>query len=105
MALAILANAAKEFDLAMDDLASNFEFVRTASHLRPRLKDMLHWQVMDQDGKNLVTTFLRQQTTEESLIYRGMAVSLAGAFEQFVRRVLRDSVQAMTGKGVSFDTL
>jgi hypothetical protein len=105
MAEGLLANALKEFDLAIDDLASNFEFVRTASRLRPRLNDMLNWKAMDGEAKMVVTVFLRQRTTEESLLYRGMVVSLSGAFEQFVRRLLRDSVQSMCGAGVIYDAL
>src|SRR5437762_2954684 len=31
--------------------------------------------------------------------------SLAGAFEHFVRRVVRDGILAISGKGVNYDTL
>jgi len=34
-----------------------------------------------------------------------MVISLAGAFEQFIRRILRDSVIAMSGKGRNYDSL
>lgn len=107
MSAGILKNAAKEFDLAMDDIASNFEFVRTASRLRPRLKEMLHWEGMDGEAKAMVAAFLKQESTELSLLYRGLVVSLAGAFEQFVRRVLRDGVHAISGggAGVNYDGL
>ena len=105
MANTILANALKEFELALDEFTTNLEFVRTASRLRPRLNDMLNWQMMDVEAQALATRFLQQQATEESLLYRGMVVSLAGAFEQFVRRVLRDSVQAMSGAGVIYANL
>lgn len=105
MATAILADALKEFELALDDLASNLDFLRAAKQLRPRLRDMLHWEGMDGEAKKLATTFLRQQTAEESVLYRGMLVSLSGAFEQFIRRVLRDGVTAINVAGATFDSL
>jgi len=71
MAAVILASAVKELDLTLDDLATNLEFIRTASRLRPRLKDMLTWQTMDGEEKALATAFLRQGVGEESLFYRG----------------------------------
>jgi hypothetical protein len=101
----ILTNALKELDLGLDELASNLEFVRTASRLRPRLKDMLRWENLDGDAKKLATSFLGQRAAEESLFYRGMVVSLSGVFEQFVRRVLRDGILAINGNGVNYDTL
>lgn len=101
----MLANALKEFELALEDLASNSEFVGAAGRLRPRLNEMLRWDSLDGDAKTLVRKFLDQRTAEESLLYRGMVISLAGAFEHFVRRVLRDSVLAISRSGVSYDAL
>src|SRR6266496_5502078 len=105
MVPAMLADAVKEFDLALDDLSSIFDFVRSAIRLRPRLGGMLRWESMGTEEKALVERFLNQQTAEESLLYRGMVISLAGAFEQFVRRTLRDSVLVISGKGTSYDLL
>jgi hypothetical protein len=101
----MLEDAAKEFDLALDDLSSIFDFVRSAVRLRPRLSGMLNWGPMSPEEKALARSFLGQQTAEESLLYRGMVVSLAGAFEQFVRRILRDGVLAISGKGADYDSL
>jgi RiboL-PSP-HEPN len=66
---------------------------------------MLHWEYMDNDAKALASTFLRQRSAEESLLYRGMVISLSGAFEQFVRRTVRDSVLAINAKGRNYDLL
>jgi hypothetical protein len=101
----MLADAVKEFDLALDDLSSIFDFVRSAIRLRPRLNDMLRWEVLGTEEKALADRFLGQRTAEESLLYRGMVVSLAGAFEQFIRRIVRDSVAAISGKGANYDLL
>jgi HEPN superfamily RiboL-PSP-like protein len=105
MAPAILASALKEFELAIDDLASSFEFVRAAARLRPRLTDMLYWQNMDGEAKALATAFLRQGAAEASLLYRGLVISLSGAFEHFVRRIVRDSVTAMNKAKAHYDAL
>jgi hypothetical protein len=105
MAPGTLANALKEFELAIDDLASNFEFVRAAARLRPRLADMLYWNNMDGEAKTLATTFLRQGAAEASLLYRGLVISLAGAFEHFVRRILRDSISAVNKAQPLYDAL
>src|SRR5260370_34301437 len=101
----ILANALKEFELAIEDIASSFGFVRAAARLRPRLGDMLHWDILDAEARKLATTFLQQSAAQESLLYRGLVISLAGAFEQFVRRMIRDSVSAMAKALALYATL
>jgi hypothetical protein len=101
----MLANALKEFEVALEDLASNSGFVGAAARLRPRLNEMLRWESLDGEARSLVRKFLDQQTAEQSLLYRGMVISLAGAFEHFVRRILRDSILAISGSGVSYDAL
>ena len=62
-----LGNAVSEFELVLDELTSNFEFVRAATRLRPRLKDMLSWQTMDGDAKQLAQRFLQQRAAEQSV--------------------------------------
>lgn len=105
MAAAILARALKEFEAALDDLSGNFEFVRVASRLRPRLGGMLNWGAMDGDAAALAKRFMGQRNGEEALLYRGMVVSLSGAFEEFVRRVLRDGISAINEAGMSYAAL
>ncbi len=105
MPAGILANALKEFELAIEDIASSFEFVRAAARLRPRLGDMLHWAILDVEAQRLATTFLQQSAAQESLLYRGLVISLAGAFEQFVRRIIRDSVSAVGKAAALYDNL
>ena len=101
----MLEDALKEFDLALDDLTSIFDFARSALRLRPRLNDMLSWGSMGTEEKSLARKFLDQRTADESLLYRGMVVSLAGAFEHFIRRILRDSVLEISGSGTSYEAL
>jgi len=105
MSAGIFAAALKEFELALEELASNLEFVNAAKQLRPRLGNMLDWQNMDNEAKKLAKLFLEQRAVEESLLYRGMVVSLSGAFEQFVRRILRDSVLAINGAAENYDSI
>lgn len=101
----MLADAVKEFELALDDVASIFDFVRSAIRLRPRLSGMLRRESLGTEEKALAETFLGQRTAEESLLYRGMVISLAGAFEEFIRRIIRDSVLAISAKGTNYDSL
>ncbi len=105
MAERILANALKEFEIAIDELTSNLEFVRVAKQLRPRLGDMLEWQRLNGESKKLATSFMGQRSMEESLFYKGMVVSLAGAFEHFIRRTLRDCILAINRARQKYDTL
>jgi hypothetical protein len=105
MTVTILADALKEFNLALDDFTSNLEFIRSAARLRPRLSEMLHWSAMDSDAKKLADTFLKQGNAEERVLYRGMVVLLSGAFEQFVRRVIRDCVTSINKSVFKYDAL
>jgi hypothetical protein len=66
---------------------------------------MLGWDNMSGDAKSLAQNFIKQKSVEESSLYRGLLVSLAGALEQFVRRILRDAVLGINGATDNYDDL
>lgn len=100
-----LEDAAKEFEAALGEIRSNFEFVRTAEELRPRLEAMLNRQGMDTEAQKLAAAFLRQRTSEKAVLYRGLIIASAGAFEQFVRKILRDSIHLVNKSELPYDGL
>jgi hypothetical protein len=102
---AVLSNALNEFDLALDELASNLEFVRLAGRVRPRLGSMLRWESLDAESKELASKFMKQATADQMVIIRAMVVSLSGAFEHFVRRAVRDCVLAINATNADYDAL
>lgn len=105
MATGILTAAFREFEVALDELASNANFVCTASRIRPRVGKMLHWDLLDPDAKALAKSFMEQRGVEEPLIYRGLVILLSGAFEHFVRRIVREVVVAINKAFPDFDGL
>lgn len=104
MATVSLANAIRDFEAALDDLETTSRFVGSATRLRPRLGGILDRNTMDGDAKTLVENFLRD-TAEESILYRGLVVSVFGAFEELVRRTLRDGIEALNARGSAYDSL
>jgi RiboL-PSP-HEPN len=66
---------------------------------------MLRWDNLGSEEMSLARNFLNQRNADESLLYRGMVISLAGAFEHFIRRILRDSVVAIGGSATSYESL
>ncbi len=99
-----ISNAQKEFEAAMDDFAATFLFVVSASRLRPRLNSILRWEIVDPEGKALVDGFLKH-ASEETVIFRGLVVSVFGAFEELVRRILRDGILAINTRTSVYDAI
>jgi hypothetical protein len=105
MAAAFLNNAHKEFQLTLDELQNSLDFVRLASRLRPRLGKFLAWDHLDAEGKTLVKSFMHQRSVHIETIYNGLFVALAGAFEDYVRRLVQDTITALNVPSKSFDSL
>lgn len=105
MAVAILSKALEEFTLALDDIGSSAEFVRAATRLRPRLNAMLDWNNMDAQARAFANAFLSQKGAQESILYRGLVIAVSGAYEEYVRRIVRDCVLALNKPGLEYDKL
>jgi hypothetical protein len=103
MAGAFGSGAVREFNLALDELDGGLAFLRASSRLRPRLHGFLNWSALEGEAKRLVTDFLNQKNVELESQYRGMAVVLSGAFEQFVRRIVQDAVVVINERATGFD--
>lgn len=86
----------REFEVSLADVEANFEFVRAAGWLRPRLGKLLNWDGIDAEGQKGAQRFMNAARIQPELFYRGMLIIIAGAFEQLIRRMLSDSVRAIS---------
>src|SRR5437773_3698914 len=105
MPVAFASDAIREFSLTLDEIESNLEFLRLSAVLRPRLNGMLLWDSIQGDARRLVTDFLNQKSVELGPQFRGMIIVICGAFEHFVRRVVREAVIKLNAGANSFDNL
>ena len=88
----VFAPASREFKASLADVEENLRFVESAAWLRPRLGELLNWNGLTQETRIRCQSFMDQKDVQLDLIYRGMFVLIAGAFEQLIRRCLRDAV-------------
>src|SRR5207244_3922583 len=54
--------------------------------------ELLNWSALGEESRIRCQSFMDQKNVQLDLIYRGMFVLIAGAFEQLIRRCLRDAV-------------
>src|SRR5438270_6196536 len=88
----VFAPAIREFEASLSDVEDNLGFVESAAWLRPRLGELLNWSALGEESRIRCQSFMGQKNVQLDLIYRGMFVLIAGAFEQLIRRCLRDAV-------------
>ena len=91
----ILEPAVGEFNLTLDELETSLRFARAAIRLRPRLNEMIAWNGLGVEAKAIAQEFMKQRAIVDTFFYRGMLVVLSGAFEQLIRRIVRDTVAAI----------
>jgi hypothetical protein len=102
-----LDDAKNEFELALNEVESNLEFLSTSARLRPRLNPLVNWALLAEDhhSKTLVEDFLRQKEVVLTPQYRGMTVIISGAFEQLIRRIIEAAIIAFSASKNGFDSL
>jgi hypothetical protein len=93
MALVIFQEAVNEFRASLDEVELYFQFAKAANQLRPRVGQMVDIGGLDNTQKALLVGFMTQKEYTVEVGYSGLTVALAGSFEQFVRRLIRDGVQ------------
>lgn len=95
----------REFLLALDEIQMNLDYLRISSKVRPRLSSFLDWNTLkaQPDAKNLVGKFLGQKSTEFAVQYRGMIVVIGAAFEEFIRRLIHDSLSRAISRAAKYD--
>lgn len=97
---------------ATDVLRSEYEelrecvtFLSFATSLRPRLGELLNWSTMDGPAKSLAQSFMRQREESVGGALRGLFVSAAASYEQFVRDLVQACAELVAARASSFDSL
>ena len=88
----LYANALKEFDAALGEIRAYVEFVSASNHLRPRIYPMVDQTVLDNEHRGTLAAFTSHSDYHVETGFNGLVISLAGVFEEFVRRLIRDGV-------------
>ena len=92
MALIVYAEALREFEAALADIRAYVRFVSAANRVRPWAAKMVNWDALEPDQTAALKGFVSQKDYHLEVGFNGLMVSLAGTFEDFVRRVIRDGV-------------
>src|SRR5206468_12520795 len=105
MASPVFTPALREFGVSLSDVEENLRFVESAAWLRPRLGELLNWNGLTQESRIRCQSFMDQKDVQFDLIYRGMFVLIAGAFEQLIRRCLKDAVAEISATSPRYSDL
>src|SRR4051794_15734583 len=105
MPLTFYQDALKEITASIGEVKYFFSFVVAANHLRPRVGQMIDLGALSEDQKAIVLQFMKQKEYTVEVGFNGLMVSLAGAFEQFVRRLIRDGVQWMNKQVTKYEAM
>lgn len=105
MALVLYTEALREFDAALNEIKAYVDFASAANYLRPWAGKMVDWNVLDNDQKTALTGFVSQKDYHVEVGFNGIMVSLAGTFEQFVRRLIRDGILWINKSVTQFEKL
>src|SRR5688500_15996950 len=105
MSAAFSQNNLRAFQAVLNDLTESVEFFNRSLQLRPRLSEVLKWESIDAELKGVVTHYLRNKDVRVESHTAGIIVILSGAFERFVRTLIRDGVESLNEAATTFDLL
>lgn len=90
-------------DLA--EVKATLGFAVIASSIRARLGTMIDWTMLDDDTKRLAQQFMNLRGSYAEGVFRGLYVSMAASYEQFVRDLVSAGVEVTASSIASFDDL
>jgi hypothetical protein len=108
MAASIFQDAVKQLQASIAETKSLLAFLKSANHFRPRAAEVLNyqdWDDMDTQVKALATEYMNQKDYNIEVAFNGLMVSLSSSFEQFVRRLIRESVGEICRRAQRYDNL
>ena len=101
----IFSGALRELEVTLSEIQTTLQFVRSAAHVRPRLGSLVAWNSLTNESKLFLRDFMGHKDFQTDFTYRGLYVLIYGAFEQFVRRILRDAVTTISNAVQVYDEL
>jgi len=91
-----------EFEAQIEGLKADFNFVRLASQLRPRIGGILMWQPPN-EGTMIATDFMKARTAGPEGVYGPLLVRLLACLEQFLRKIITTAVVRKAQAAGSYD--
>jgi hypothetical protein len=105
MPLTIYQDALNEITASIGEVKLFLKFVVAANQLRPRIGPLIDLGTLSNEQRAVVLLFIQQKDYTVEVGFNGLIVSLAGAFEQFVRRLIRDGVQWINKQVAKYETM
>ena len=102
MPIAFPADALQEFRLLTDELEDSLRAAGTVVDVQKRLGSV-EWESLGKNARQLLGYISKNKNIDVTPIYRGLLVALAGAFEHFVRRLIRDAITFYNERVTRFD--
>lgn len=97
--------ASKAFHAKIDGLLMLLTFAETARRLRPRLGALVDQQRLDAEHRSMLSDFLNSKDVDNHDLAEGAAVVAYGALEQYMRKLMEESVRSINKAKKAFDDL
>lgn len=96
--------ALDELNARITDLKADLTFVALAAQLRPRIGDVIQWQVAG-NVLDLVKQFMNAKSSRPEGVYGPLLVRLLAAFERYLRLLIVQSVEQHASGAPTYDEL
>lgn len=101
----MLENVERALNASLSELTDCAHFVDLSESLRPRLRQMLAWDTLPPDSKQLATRYMNSGRVPVKLVYNSLYVVAHATFEHFTRYLVEEVVQGIDAHAGSFETL
>jgi|GEM_PF-3086993 len=91
----LLKSTLAVFRANLGEIRSNFEFLALAARIRPRMGRVLRWEGLKDEEKRVAQDFMKHSDIELGSIHRGLIVTIAGAFEEFVGSLVHARIRVI----------
>lgn len=105
MALVIYKDAVREFATSLAVIRQYATFVVVAHRLRPWLGGMAVWDGLGEPQMTALQNFISHNEYDMEVGFNGLVISLASAFENFMRRLIREGVLRINESVDTFENL
>lgn len=98
-------DARRELEAKLADVDSTLHLLSTAIMLRPRLSDMLRWEVLQGYEQKLAEDFIEQRDASLRTASMCLLVVCYGSFENFLRELVEGAILAISSGCDAFEKI
>ncbi len=99
------SDAAVEAKRLLDDIVANLELITTRQRLHASASEVISWEGISSEAKQVLADFFSAKTTSPDTLYRGLYVQFGSVLEAHIKKCTEEAATLAAERAETYDDL